>query len=100
MPTNSRDWFYADSVLRNKILCYYKLSFGNGYNFLIAENRPPVQEESRTEWNYLKRNLELDREKLKKRAVFSQEDKIEVYNTYLSNLPEFNEQRKINWSKH
>jgi len=55
---------------------------------------------TRTELNYLKRKQELDRERLKRRAELSHKDKIEVYNTYLSNLPEFNEQRKINWSKH
>jgi len=55
---------------------------------------------TRTELNYLKRKQELDKERLKKRAEFSHKDKIEVYNTYLSKLPEFNEQRKINWSKH
>jgi len=55
---------------------------------------------TRTELNYLKRKQELDRERLKKRAELSHKDKIEVYNTYLSNIPEFNEQRKINWSKH
>ena len=55
---------------------------------------------TRTELNYLKRKQELDRDRLKKKAELSHKDKIEVYNTYLSNLPEFNEQRKINWSKH
>jgi len=55
---------------------------------------------TRTELNYLKRKQELDKDRLKKKAELSHKDKIEVYNTYLSNLPEFNEQRKINWSKH
>jgi len=55
---------------------------------------------TRTEMNYLKRKQELDRDRLKKKAVLSHKDKIEGFNSYLGNLPEFNEQRKINWSKH
>jgi len=55
---------------------------------------------TRTELNYLKRKQELDRDRLKKRAELSHKDKIEGYNSYLGSLPEFNEQRKINWSKH
>lgn len=55
---------------------------------------------TRTELNYLKRKQKLDTDRLKKRAELSHKDKIEVYNTYLGSLPEFNEQRKINWSKH
>jgi len=55
---------------------------------------------TRTELNYLKRKQQLDTDRLKKKAVLSHKDKIEGFNTYLGNLPEFNEQRKINWSKH
>jgi len=55
---------------------------------------------TKTELNYLKRKHDLDIDRLKKRAVLSHKDKIEGFNTYLSNIPEFNEQRKINWSKH
>merc|ERR1712106_728968 len=55
---------------------------------------------TRTELNYLKRKQDLDTDRLKEGAELSHKDKIEVYNTYLGSLPEFNEQRKINWSKH
>lgn len=55
---------------------------------------------TRTELNYLKRKQDLDRDRLKKRAELSHKDKIEGYNSYLGSLSEFNEQRKINWSKH
>lgn len=55
---------------------------------------------TRLELNYLKRKQQLDTDRLKKKAGLSHKDKIEGFNTYLGNLPEFNEQRKINWSKH
>eukprot|EP00092_Neocalanus_flemingeri_P025034 GFUD01027146.1.p1 GENE.GFUD01027146.1~~GFUD01027146.1.p1 ORF type:complete len:359 (-),score=117.96 GFUD01027146.1:180-1256(-) len=55
---------------------------------------------TRTELNYLKRKQQLDSDRIKKKAVFSHKDKIEGYNSYLGSLTEFNEQRKINWSKH
>lgn len=53
-----------------------------------------------SELNYLKRKRELDKDRLKRKAELSHRDKVEGFNSYLSNLPEFNEQRKINWSKH
>merc|ERR1712059_65126 len=53
-----------------------------------------------TELAFLKRKFEMEEEKLKKKAALSHKEKIKGFNTYLEHLPEFNEQRKINWSKH
>lgn len=65
---------------------------------------PPIelyyQSKTKTEINYLKRKHESDGERIKRKAELSHKDKIEGFNSYLSKLPEFNEQRKINWSKH
>ena len=55
---------------------------------------------TRSELNFLKRNLEKDVDTAEKKAKLSHKQNIEKYNSYLAAIPEQNELRRINWHKH
>ena len=55
---------------------------------------------TKTEINFLKRQVEKDADSAEKRAKLSHKQNIEKYNSHLASIPEQNELRRINWHKH
>ena len=55
---------------------------------------------TKTEINFLKRQVEKEADSAEKRAKLSHKQNIEQYNSHLSSIPEQNELRRINWHKH
>ena len=55
---------------------------------------------TKSELNFLKRQIEKDVDSTEKRAKLNHKQNIEKYNKYLAAIPEQNELRRINWHKH
>ena len=55
---------------------------------------------TKSELNFLKRQVEKDVDTVEKKAKLSHKQNIEKYNSYLAAIPEQNELRRINWHKH
>ena len=55
---------------------------------------------TKTELNFLKRQIEKDADTAEKKAKLSHKQNIEKYNSFLAAIPEQNELRRINWHKH
>ena len=55
---------------------------------------------TKSELNFLKRQIDREYDESEKRAKLSHKQNIEKYNSYLAAIPEQNELRRINWHKH
>ena len=55
---------------------------------------------TKSELNFLKRQIDREYDTSEKRAKLSHKQNIEKYNSYLAAIPEQNELRRINWHKH